>query len=62
MSFILSKILREERISLAWSKAYEIHVMGFHEAKYRIEDVEAALPLARWLLEYTKRIVEGGTG
>ncbi len=58
----LSKILREERISLAWSKAYEIHVWGFHEAKYRIEDVEAALPLARWLLEYTKRIVEGGTG
>lgn len=58
----LSKMLREERISLAWSKAYEIHVWGFHEAKYRVEDIEVALPLARWLLEYTKRIVQGETG
>ncbi len=53
----LSKILREERIRLAWKDAYDIHVWGFHEAKYRIEDVEAALPLAKWILEYTKKTI-----
>jgi hypothetical protein len=50
----LSKILKEERISYAWSKAYEIHVWGFHEAKYRIEDVESATPIIEWLVNYIK--------
>lgn len=53
----LSKKLGEERISYAWSKAYEVHVWGFHEARYRVEDVETALPLAKWLLEFAKRVL-----
>ncbi len=53
----LSKILREDRIRLAWANAYDIHVWGFHEVKYRIEDVEAALPLAEWLLNYTRQVI-----
>jgi len=53
----LSKRLGEERIRLAWKDAYDIHVWGFHEAKYRVEDVEAALPLAEWLLSYTKQVI-----
>ncbi|MEM1568318.1 MAG: PaREP1 family protein [Thermofilaceae archaeon] len=51
----LSKMLNEDRIRLAWKDAYDIHVWGFHEAKYRIDDVKAALPLVEWLVEYTKR-------
>ncbi len=57
----LSRKLNEERVSLAWSKAYEINVWGFHEAKYRIEDVEIALPLAEWLLSYAKQVIEEGS-
>ena len=54
----LSKKLGEERILYAWSRAYEIHVWGFHEVKYRVEDVEAALPVIEWLLNYTKKFIE----
>ena len=50
----LSKILKEERISYAWSKAYEIRVWSFHEAKYRVEDVESATPIIEWLVNYIK--------
>jgi len=53
----LAKELGEDRIHLAWSKAYDIHVWGFHEAKYRVEDVKAALPLAKWLVEHAKKTV-----
>lgn len=53
-----AKKLGEERIRHAWAQAYEVHVWGFHEAKYRVEDVEATLPLAKWLLEYTKKTLE----
>lgn len=54
----LSKILKEPRIEQTWAIAYDIHVWGFHEAKYRIEDIEAILPLAIWLLNFTKQTIE----
>jgi len=53
----LSRKLNEKMISLAWSKAYEIHVWGFHEARYGIEEVEEALHIIRWLLEHTAKKV-----
>ena len=56
----LARRLGEERIRRAWAQAHDIHVWGFHDAKYRVEDVEAALPLAKWLLEYTKKTLEQG--
>ncbi|ABL79091.1 PaREP1 family protein [Thermofilum pendens] len=54
----LSRILGEDRIRFAWATAYDVHVWGFHEAKYRLEDVESALPIARWLLEYARKVVQ----
>jgi len=51
----LSRLLKEDRVRFAWTVAYDVHVWGFHEAKYRVEDVEAALPLAEWLLSYVKK-------
>ncbi len=54
----LSKKLGEDRIRLVWKDVYDIHVWGFHEAKYRVEDVEAALPLVEWLLNYTKQVID----
>ena len=53
----LAERLGEDRVRLAWSQAYEVRAWGFHEAKYSVEDVKPALPLARWLLEYAKKII-----
>ena len=53
----IAEKLSEDKVRLAWKDAYDIHVWGFHEAKYDIEDVKATLPLAKWLLEYTKKIL-----
>ena len=50
----LGRILREEKIRYAWTVAYDVHVWGFHEAKYRVEDVESAIPIIEWLMKYTK--------
>ena len=36
----LSRKLNEPKITDIWSRAYEIHVWGFHEAKYNIEDIK----------------------
>jgi len=50
--------LGEERIRAAWAYAYDIHVWGFHEAKYEIEEVKHTLPHIDWLLEYTRRALK----
>lgn len=58
----LAERLGDDRVRLAWKDAYDVHVWGFHEAKYGVEDVRASLPLARWLLEFARKIVEEGRG
>ena len=54
----ISEKLGEEKITLIWAKAYEIHIWGFHEVKYDVKDIEIALPLVEWLLNYTKQTLE----
>ncbi len=54
----ISRALSEDRIRLAWKDAYDLHVWGFHEVKYRIDDVKASLPLIEWLLRFTRQVVE----
>ena len=54
----LSKILNEPRITDVWARAYEIHVWGFHEAKYGIEDIAEEVGNAEWLLRITKKVLE----
>ncbi len=49
--------LNEPRIADAWARAYDVHVWGFHEAKYDMEEIEADLPHVEWLLEYTRRAI-----
>jgi hypothetical protein len=34
-----------------WARAYDIHVWGFHEAKYTVEDIKHL----DWLLNYVKQ-------
>ncbi|HEW93747.1 superfamily I DNA and RNA helicase and helicaseubunit [Candidatus Geothermarchaeota archaeon] len=54
----LSKTLREPRIEEAWAIAYDIHVWGFHEAKYDIGDIEDDIKYAEWIINYTKKKVK----
>lgn len=35
-----SKMLREPKIEYTWAVAYDVHVWGFHEAKYDVEDLK----------------------
>lgn len=50
----LTKKLNENKINETWSIAYNLHVWGFHENKYGIEDVEPGLPYAKWFFDYIK--------
>jgi hypothetical protein len=57
-SSTLSKRLRENRIHETWAIAYDLHVWGFHERKYGIEEVQRGLPYAEWILDYSKNHTE----
>ena len=50
----LAKDLKERRIGEAWAKAFEIHVWGFHESRYGVEDIEQDVPYVEWLVGYVK--------
>lgn len=54
----LSKILKEPRIEQTWAIAYEIHIWGFHEAKYSVEDIEGDVKHVEWFVEYTKKTIQ----
>jgi len=47
-------MLKEPKIEQAWAIAYDIHVWGFHEAKYNIEDIEEDVEYAEWIVKYTR--------
>jgi hypothetical protein len=53
----LSKMLGEPKIEYAWAVAYDIHVWGFHEAKYGVEDVREDVGHVKWLLNYARQAV-----
>jgi len=38
-----------------WARAYDIHVWGFHEARYTVEDVKEDIKHVDWLLNYVKQ-------
>jgi len=52
--------LGEERVRAAWLYAYDIHLWGFHEAKYGIDIVKQSLPHIEWLLQYAKKELRRG--
>jgi len=41
-----------------WDSAWLLHVLGFHEAKYSIEDVEDDVKYVEWMVKYTKEVLE----
>jgi len=50
----LAHDLNERMIQEAWAMAFEVHVWGFHEGKYRVEKVEACVPYVEWLVNFVK--------
>ncbi|GAB6947435.1 PaREP1 family protein [Vulcanisaeta sp. JCM 16161] len=53
----LSGKLGESRIVDAWSRAYDLHMWGFHEGKYGIDYVKVDMPLIEWFVNYTRQLV-----
>jgi Archaeal PaREP1/PaREP8 family. len=41
-----------------WALAYDVHVRGFHEAKYNVDNVAWGLAYIERLLKITKDVVE----
>lgn len=54
----LSKILKEPKIEQTWAIAYDIHVWGFHEAKYSIDDIKDDVKYVEWIVKYTKEVLK----
>lgn len=50
----LSAQLNEPRIASTWSRAFDIHTWGFHEAKYSTEDIKGDLAHIKWIVKYAQ--------
>ena len=46
--------LRRKEIEDAWARAFNIHVWGFHEGKFDVEDIKPDVPYVEWLIDYVK--------
>jgi hypothetical protein len=51
----LAEELNQKEIGEAWAKAFEIHVWGFHEGKYDIEDIKRSVPYVEWLVDFCSK-------
>ena len=54
----LAERLDEPKIEYVWSVAYDIHVWGFHEARYSIDKIRMDIRHIEWLLDFTKQVVK----
>ena len=50
----LARDLKQKEIEDIWARAFNIHVWGFHEGKYEVEDIEPSLPYVEWLVDFVK--------
>ncbi|MFP3215920.1 MAG: PaREP1 family protein [Vulcanisaeta sp.] len=50
--------LSEPVVLEAWAVAYDIHVWGFHEAKYGVDRVMVGLKYVEQLLNLTRRVLD----
>lgn len=54
----LAEKLNEPKIEYVWTVAYDIHMWGFHEAKYSIDKIRMDVQHVEWLLNFTKQTVK----
>ena len=50
----LAQRLGEKLVLEAWLNAYDLHVHGFHEHAYTVEDIEPRVEVVERLITYTK--------
>jgi hypothetical protein len=51
--------LGEPKVVEAWAIAYDVHVWGFHEARYSTDKIAWGLKYVERLLEITRKVVRG---
>ena len=51
----LAGSLKKKEIEDAWARAFEIHVWGFQEGKYGVEDIKPDVPCVEWLVNYVMK-------
>jgi plasmid stabilization system protein ParE len=51
--------LGEPKVVEAWAIVYDVHVWGFHEAKYSADKIAWGLKYVERLLEVARRVVRG---
>ena len=50
----LADDLNRKEIGDVWARAFEIHVWGFHEGKYGVEEIKRNVPYIEWLVDLIK--------
>jgi len=58
VSRTLSAVLSDPLIRYAWEDAYDLHVWGFHEAVYSVDQVKTSIPTIEQLLAKTKELIQ----
>lgn len=54
----LTRKLGEKLVLEAWVNAYDLHVHGFHQHAYTVEDVESRVEVVERLVTYTRTRLE----
>jgi len=50
----LAAKLHRKRIEDAWTRAFNLHIWGFHEKALEVEHVKPSIAYMEWLVNYTK--------
>ena len=50
----LADDLKRKEIEDVWARAFNIHVWGFHEGKFGVEEIKRNVPYVEWLVDYVK--------
>jgi hypothetical protein len=50
----LADELKKKEIEDVWARAFNIHVWGFHEGKFGVEEIKRNIPCVEWLVNFVK--------
>ncbi len=54
----LTEQLAKKEIDEAWTKAFDVHVLGFHKNQYRVAEVAFAVPYIENLITYVEEVYD----
>jgi hypothetical protein len=50
----LADDLKNKEVEDVWARAFNIHVWGFHEGKFGVEEIKRNVPSVEWLVNFVK--------